>query len=692
MSDEALDAVPLGEGRELAQEPPTDPLPLARIDDLERDLGAVFGSSRSRTNLASPTTSPVTRSIALDRLAPAAADVGKRLDLGLGEPWLRAVEAEPARPFREALEDLEYRPPVAGAEALDPDEAAVATRLCEERRHDRRLARPTAASRWCAPASRGAVNRTSGLAEMLRLAEEPVGRVGEQALVLEPARDLARPLEEVAVRAQPHEAEIREPRLARAEQLAFAADLEIALGELEPVGRRHHRLEPLDRALGQLLPRPRDEQAVRLLGAPADAAAQLVELREPEAVGLLDDHDRRVRDVDADLDHGRRDEDVELPRLEARHHRAAVARAQAPVQAADAVAAAARAVRSRSASASAARATFVPDSSMSGQTTYACRPSSRWRRSRVYASELRSSVTQAVTIGFRSAGGDASSLTSRSPKTVSASVRGIGVAVRWRTCGLRPSTSALRCADAEAVLLVDDRDGEVVEVDLLLDQRVRPDDDVRVARGDQLPRGGVLARADRAREQRDADAERLAELVDREEVLLGERLRRRHQRPLAPGLDRAQERVQRDDRLPGADVALEQPLHRRRAREVGVDLGDRALLVGRERERERRAVAVDELARLGERLRRGLLARSARCGRGRAGARAARRRRAAAGLAPPRRASVAGAARRARRRAEEGASAWRSAAGSGSPASRTSSSACTRSSRSFFCETSSPAG
>ena len=71
--------------------------------------------------------------------------------------------------------------------------------------------------------------------------------------------------------------------------------------------------------------------------------------------------------------------------------------------------------RSRSASCSAARAVDVADSSISGQTTYACRPSARCARRRVYASELRSSVTQAVTIGFRLAGGFAISLTDRSP-------------------------------------------------------------------------------------------------------------------------------------------------------------------------------------------------------------------------------------------------------------------------------------
>ena len=54
--------------------------------------------------------------------------------------------------------------------------------------------------------------------------------------------------------------------------------------------------------------------------AAADAAAQLVELRQAEALGVLDDHDRRVRHVDADLDDGGRDQDVDLPGGERVHH------------------------------------------------------------------------------------------------------------------------------------------------------------------------------------------------------------------------------------------------------------------------------------------------------------------------------------------------------------------------------------
>ena len=86
-------------------------------------------------------------------------------------------------------------------------------------------------------------------------------------------------------------------------------------------------------------------------------------------------------------------------------------------------------------------------------------------------------------------------------------------------------------------------------------------------------------------------------------MLLGERLGRRHQRPLQPVLDRAEQRVKSDDRLAGADVALEEPLHRCRAREVGVDLRDRAPLVRRELEGQHVEVARGELARRAERRR-----------------------------------------------------------------------------------------
>src|SRR6478672_11033302 len=172
----------------------------------------------------------------------------------------------------------------------------------------------------------------------LGVGEETVDLVVQWALV--PHQFLGqRPclLEQSSVGAQPGEAELGQAGLARAEQLALAAQLEILLRELEAIRRLDERLQPLAGVVGQLLFGPRDEQAVRLLGSAADAAPQLVELREAEPVGLLNDHDRRVRHVDADLDHRRRDEHVELACLEPRHQLPPVARSQAPVKKTDSV-------------------------------------------------------------------------------------------------------------------------------------------------------------------------------------------------------------------------------------------------------------------------------------------------------------------------------------------------------------------
>ena len=79
-----------------------------------------------------------------------------------------------------------------------------------------------------------------------------------------------------------------------------AADGEILLGDAEPVFRFAKNGEPRRRCLAE---RPLvEENAARRLRAPANASAQLMELGEPEALRVLDDHDGGVGRVDADLD------------------------------------------------------------------------------------------------------------------------------------------------------------------------------------------------------------------------------------------------------------------------------------------------------------------------------------------------------------------------------------------------------
>ena len=304
-----------------------------------------------------------------------------------------------------------------------------------------------------------------------------------------------------------------------------------------------------------------------LLGAAPDAAAKLVELREPEAIGLLDDHDRRVRDVDADLDHGRRDEHVELARLEARHQLSARGRLQPSVHAAD------------------TEALQLAGAELIGLLLGGPRGRGRrlldQRADDVRLPALREMRAEPrVRLGAPLVGhpGRHDRLPGRGRlgDLAHRQVAVDGERERARDRRRRHVEDVRRAAlgergallDPEAVLLVHHRDCEVAELEALLDQGVRADDDVRERRVGRLRRAG---------HERAGDAELRADALDREEVLLGERLGRCHQRALTAGLDRAQERVERDDGLAGADVALEQPLHRGRAGEIGIELGDRRL-------------------------------------------------------------------------------------------------------------------
>ena len=78
----------------------------------------------------------------------------------------------------------------------------------------------------------------------------------------------------------------------------------------------------------------------------------------------------------------------------------------------------------------------------------------------------------------------------------------------------------------------------------------------------------------------------------RPRMLLGEQLRRRHDRRLEAVLHREQRAEQRHDRLAAADVALQQALHAAVAAHVGEDLAQHARLRAGERERQRLAERV----------------------------------------------------------------------------------------------------
>src|SRR6266446_3987098 len=86
--------------------------------------------------------------------------------------------------------------------------------------------------------------------------------------------------------------EAQVPSLARAEKLSRTAELEIGFSDLESVGCAHHGFEPRAGFISHT--GRRHQNAVRLPRAAANSPAKLMQLRESEALRVLDDHHRRV--------------------------------------------------------------------------------------------------------------------------------------------------------------------------------------------------------------------------------------------------------------------------------------------------------------------------------------------------------------------------------------------------------------
>ena len=149
-------------------------------------------------------------------------------------------------------------------------------------RTQRNAPHPTPASASRSPNRRSTASARPGL-------RRSVGVLAHQR-----QRGLASGRDEARVAQEVGDAEVRQAAvLARAEELARAAD---ARGRLRRCGSRpsvsSSAREPRLAVLGAAA---RDEQAGAAPRAAADAAAQLVELREAEALGVLDHHQRRVR-------------------------------------------------------------------------------------------------------------------------------------------------------------------------------------------------------------------------------------------------------------------------------------------------------------------------------------------------------------------------------------------------------------
>lgn len=111
------------------------------------------------------------------------------------------------------------------------------------------------------------------------------------------------------------------------------------------------------------------------------------------------------------------------------------------------------------------------------------------------------------------------------------------------------------------MLFVDRHEAEAREGRGFLNESMRADDEHGLARGEPRRDRFAFPRRKASRQQHRIDAERREQIPHRSRVLIGEELGGNHDRGLIAVLDREQRREQCHDRLPAADVALEQPLH-----------------------------------------------------------------------------------------------------------------------------------
>ena len=163
---------------------------------------------------------------------------------------------------------------------------------------------------------------------------------------------------------------------------------------------------------------------------------------------------------------------------------------------------------------------------------------------------------------------------------------------------LRAQRRALQ--HAEPMLLVDDDEPELVERHRLLGERVRADDEMdRAARELGANLAALAPRVTLPVSDATRNRDVVQQPANRQVVLVRQDLGRRHERDLKAVLHRDDRREQRDDGLAGADVALQQPVHRLGPLHVGHDLAQRVFcpavsLNGSTRRADSRIAVVDD--------------------------------------------------------------------------------------------------
>src|SRR6266478_2574389 len=322
---------------------------------------------------------------------------------------------------------------------------------------------------------------------------------------------------------------------------------------------------------------------MRFLRAAADASAKLVELGEAEALGVLDDHDGGVGDVDADFDYGGGDEDLRFVFAEALHDFFFFVAGEAAVQETE-----------LELGKNFAREAVVFfhggfqlelgffDDGIDDVGLVAGGD---------FAAQRFPNAGKMLLSGHARDDGSAAGRELIENGNVEVAVKSERESARngrggqdedVRSVAVRGGFvhEALALEDAEAVLLVNGDKAEAGEGDVIFDEGVGADDELGFAGTNAVEDGGFLRGFEAADEQLDAIAGFGEDAARGKKMLHGENFRGRHESGLRAVFDGDYGGLEGDDGFAAADVALEEAIHRGGLFEVGGDFRENAFLRG----------------------------------------------------------------------------------------------------------------
>ena len=363
------------------------------------------------------------------------------------------------------------------------------------------------------------------------------------------------------------------PGLLVAEQVAGAAQLQVLHRHVESGAERRvlrDRRQAVVRLLGQRLGRIVQEVCVRALAAAADAPAQLVQLREAEAVGSVDDQRVRVGDIQTGLDDRRAHEHVDVAMPEVADDLVELLLPHLAVRDADARLGHELVDLRRRLRDVLHAVVHVEHLSPAQQLA-----AHRGRDLRVLVCADVSEHGKAV-LRRR---GQRGHLADAGHRHLQRARDGRGRQRQHVDVGAQ-GLERLLVLDAEALLLVDDDQTEILELDLRVQQLVRADDDVDAAALQPLDGLVDLLGGLEPAHGGDRDRKSLVTLGEGLVVLLDEQRRRHEHGDLLAVLDGLEGGAHGDLGLAEADVAADQAVHRDRLFHVGLDLVDGGELVG----------------------------------------------------------------------------------------------------------------